>query len=201
MTAELSMVSLAKEPDTVAVSIATFLESVPPSQIRAVTPTILEFDTQHQRQQVLLPEIKLHCTGNNCNGPRIFRSSDEYIDVFIGDEWTYQHVTYVCSNCRSNQKVFSLAIRTLNPNGVGAKILTECLKLGEHPTYGPPTPPRLISLIGPDREVFLRGRRCESQGLGIGAFAYYRRVVEIRKTESWQTLCKWPINYHHRQIW
>jgi hypothetical protein len=29
--------------------------------------------------------------------------------------------------------------------------------------------------------LFLRGRRCENQGLGIGAFVYYRRVVEDQK--------------------
>jgi hypothetical protein len=33
----------------------------------------------------------------------------------------------------------------------------------------------------PDRETFLKGRRCENQGLGIGAFVYYRRVVENQK--------------------
>ena len=29
--------------------------------------------------------------------------------------------------------------------------------------------------------MFLKGRRCEIQGLGIGAFVYYRRVVEDQK--------------------
>lgn len=56
-----------------------------------------------------------------------------------------------------------------------------CYKLGELPTYGPPTPSRLIRLFGKDRDLFLRGRRCENQGLGIGAFVYYRRVVESHK--------------------
>jgi len=37
---------------------------------------------------------------------------------------------------------------------------------------------RVVTLIGPDRELFLKGRRAELRGLGIGAFAYYRRVVE-----------------------
>jgi hypothetical protein len=55
------------------------------------------------------------------------------------------------------------------------------LKLGELPLFGPPTPSRVISLIGPDRKIFLKGRRAEIQGLGIGAFAYYRRVVENQK--------------------
>jgi hypothetical protein len=39
----------------------------------------------------------------------------------------------------------------------------------------------LINLIGPDREIFRQGRRAENRGLGIGAFAYYRRVVENQK--------------------
>jgi hypothetical protein len=36
-------------------------------------------------------------------------------------------------------------------------------------------------MTGEDREIFLKGRRCETQGLGIGAFVYYRRVVENQK--------------------
>jgi hypothetical protein len=39
----------------------------------------------------------------------------------------------------------------------------------------------LITLIGPDRDEFLKGRRCEIQGLGVGAFTYYRRVVVSQK--------------------
>lgn len=56
------------------------------------------------------------------------------------------------------------------------------IKLGEFPSFGPPIPLRVITLIGPDREMFIRGRRAEDQGLGIGAFAYYRRVVENQKS-------------------
>jgi hypothetical protein len=39
----------------------------------------------------------------------------------------------------------------------------------------------LLKLLGDQREFFLKGRRCENQGLGIGAFGYYRRVVEHQK--------------------
>jgi hypothetical protein len=39
----------------------------------------------------------------------------------------------------------------------------------------------VISLIGPDRELFLQGRRAENRGFGIGSFSYYRRVVENQK--------------------
>ncbi|PIT81270.1 hypothetical protein B9Z40_14560 [Limnohabitans sp. 15K] len=37
-------------------------------------------------------------------------------------------------------------------------------------------------MIGGERDYFLKGRRAENQGLGIAAFAYYRRVVENQKT-------------------
>ena len=65
-----------------------------------------------------------------------------------------------------------------------------CCKLGELPPYGPPIPSRLIKLIGPDRDIFLKGRNCENQGLGIGAFAYYRRVVENQKNRILEEIVK-----------
>ena len=38
-------------------------------------------------------------------------------------------------------------------------------------------------MIEADRELFLRGRRAENRGMGIGAFAYYRRVVENQRNQ------------------
>jgi hypothetical protein len=54
-------------------------------------------------------------------------------------------------------------------------------KYGEIPPFGPPSPSKVISLVGPDRELFLKGRRAENQGLGVGAFAYYRQIIERQK--------------------
>jgi len=36
----------------------------------------------------------------------------------------------------------------------------------------------------------LKGRRCENQGLGIGAFTYYRRVVENQKNRILNEIIK-----------
>jgi hypothetical protein len=82
-------------------------------------------------------------------------------------------------------KSFSLAAQ----RNKGAESGT-CYKFGELPEYGPPTAARLIKLIGPDRELFLKGRRCENQGLGIGAFVYYRRVVEGQKNRILDEIIK-----------
>ncbi|CAE6784189.1 hypothetical protein R70006_04550 [Paraburkholderia domus] len=54
-------------------------------------------------------------------------------------------------------------------------------KYGEDPPFGPPLPSRLLKLAEDQRDLLLKGRRCENQGLGIAAFAYYRRVVEEQK--------------------
>ena len=38
--------------------------------------------------------------------------------------------------------------------------------------------------------MFLQGRQCENQGLGIGAFTYYRRVVENQKSRILKNVIK-----------
>ena len=57
----------------------------------------------------------------------------------------------------------------------------EAAKLGEWPPFGPQVSLRIISILGKNKELFLMGRRAEIQGLGIGALAYYRRVIENQK--------------------
>jgi hypothetical protein len=63
-------------------------------------------------------------------------------------------------------------------------------KFGEFPAFGPPTPSRVISLIGPQKDLFLKGRRAENQGMGIAAFAYYRRVIEDQKNRIFDEIIK-----------
>lgn len=93
-------------------------------------------------------------------------------------------MTYRCRNCRTSYKRFAVAVRwDSGKEGVA-------LKFGEDPPFGPHTPSRVISLIGEDRELFLKGRRAENRGLGIGAFAYYRRVVENQKGRIIEEIAK-----------
>ncbi len=93
------------------------------------------------------------------------------------NSYEFFYITYRCSNCQRTEKTFSIAAKA----EINGKPQGRCYKFGELPTYGPPVSPKLIKLIGPDRDEFLKGRRCENQGLGVGAFVYYRRVVENQK--------------------
>ena len=57
------------------------------------------------------------------------------------------------------------------------------MKYGEFPKHGLPEPTALTKLITDpiDTELFNEGFDCENQGKGIGAYSYYRRMVDNQK--------------------
>jgi hypothetical protein len=160
-------------------SIADFLESTPPNQLVNISDLaeVQRYQTGYTSYKIRTPEIQLHCDHEQCNGTRFFRCvAGSGKDLEIKD-YQFFYITYQCSNCQRIRKTFSLAAKVQT----AGKPQGECYKFGELPTYGPPVSPKLIKLIGPDRDEFLKGRTCENQGLGVGAFIYYRRVVENQK--------------------
>lgn len=177
MTSESEQETIKEEIERI--SISEFLETCPPNRIAHLS------DLGHRKRfqgggskddMLSTPEIQLHCPNDSCNGVRFFRCVSGY-NTKLNAEFEYIYVTYRCSNCQKHQKTYSLAAKLdSEESGTG-----EIYKFGELPIFGPPTPSKLVKLIGPDRETFLKGRRCENQGLGIGAFIYYRRVVENQK--------------------
>jgi hypothetical protein len=170
-------------------SFAEFLESTPPSQSVNVV-SLAEKKWKHagtgSYYTLATPEIQLHCSHDACNGMRFFRFLGDSAPVLTEEKSILCYVTYRCSNCRKTMKIFSIQAQLSDTDSLSGG----CYKLGEIPIYGPPTPSRLISLVGPDRDVFLKGRRCENQGLGIGAFVYYRRVVENQKNRILDEIIK-----------
>src|SRR5439155_11971413 len=120
--------------------------------------------------------LRLECHSEPCAyGVRNFASADRH--EVPAQEWATYFLRYGCRDCRNHTVVFALAVK-LQEMASSGDWPGEALKLGQWPPFGPSVAPRVISLIGPDRELFLKGRRAESQGMGIGAFGYYRRVVE-----------------------
>lgn len=179
---------MAEKIETISVenllTLEEFLEQVPPNQPKEVTCSItLELPNLNlpttpisRTNYLTFPDIQLHCNSIYCSGMRFFRCIDGKISVQLGGKFD-EFLNYVCRNCREVTKKFALNIyiKSLEP------AILSIMKLGEIPVFGPNTPSRVISLIGPDRETFIKGRRAENHGLGIGAFAYYRRVVENQK--------------------
>ncbi len=151
------------------VSWVDFLQTQPPGSVVAVTDAIIK-DT-YENFYPKAPELQMFCPEDTCNAYMFFAKEESFGRV-TKDEWKFDYMRYVCRNCRKYTKTFALAFKMNSPTSA------EAYKFGELPHFGPPVPPRMLRLIQPDRELFLSGRRCENQGLGIGAFTYYRRVVE-----------------------
>ncbi|HET9229133.1 MAG TPA: hypothetical protein VFR31_20815 [Thermoanaerobaculia bacterium] len=153
-----------------AVAWKSFLESFPPQSQSRVTALSYE---RFNEELLSTPELTLHCA--SCDGERIFHCRDSrsapgkhFSDVFLN---------YSCRNCNHAFKTYAVAVRC-NAEGHDG----EARKYGEWPSFGLPVPNRVLKLFEEDRELFLKGRRAENQGMGIAAFAYYRRVVENKRT-------------------
>lgn len=156
------------------------LEQAPPGKVALVSD--FEATDRQGTTRVRTPEITLHCS--ECNGDRFFAPTEN--GSFLGKrEATDSFLNYICRNCRKCYKTFAIGA-TYDEQGGAWKVF----KYGEDPAFGPPTPSRAITLIGPDREQFLKGRRCENQGLGVGAFVYYRRVVENQKNRIFDEIIR-----------
>jgi hypothetical protein len=170
-------IDIVEDNELKAIPFAEFLESIPPAKEIKVTDLSMVVNLSRDGKlyyQVKSPDLNLHCKSAQCSGPRFFRRKDSDMKPY-STRIAQFHLRYTCSNCQTTDKIFAVHARFEDDGSA------RCFKIGEYPPYGPPTPTRLLKLLGENRDLFLKGRRCEYQGLGIGAFVYYRRVVESQK--------------------
>jgi hypothetical protein len=130
---------------------------------------------QDNSNRFVMPEIRMHCPV--CDAVMLFECTGRPSSYWEKGAWRQLWATYTCKHCENFNTAFALLMRAESP------IVPDWLvqKVGQHPPHGPRVPARVIKLIEPEREQFLKGRRAESQGFGIGAFGYYRRVVESQR--------------------
>lgn len=138
-------------------------------------------DSQCIQSYISLPQISAYCKDERCQGGRFF-SPDE--SSFYFSSGSNKSVKYSCNNCKSFGKMISFIIVQNEDSGFSG------YKFGELPPFGPHIPSRLLKLVGGDKEILLKESRCENQGLGVGAFAYYRRVVENQKNKIIEEIIK-----------
>jgi len=154
-------------------TVAEFLAGIAPNQQVQLVDAIAErFDGRYPFNT---PEIPLWCANEACNRLMFFEPDDRH-GVFVRPELpNRQFIQYRCKHCEQTVKHFAVLVWS---NGEKQWYGT---KLGETPPFGPVAPPRLLRLIGESDVYFRPGHRSESLGFGIGAFSYYRRVVEHAK--------------------
>ncbi len=173
------MVEHESQPETEAtpaplMTLKVFLETVPPSQMRHVQGVLFFDDRNNARLRA--PDLELHCP--KCGGERVFRlNKSESPYLYLKEGIAELFLDFLCSNCQEESKRYSLVV-IRDEKGTNAEVY----KYSELPPFGQPTPTRLLEMLGDQKELFLKGRRCEFQGLGVGAFTYYRRVVEHQRS-------------------
>ena len=155
-----------------------FFETIPPGGKAEVTEGIEYIEKfSPSRYRISTLAINLHC--DVCGGVRNFQKTRNDDMHFFADGKSYPiYEKFHCRDCLSAVKLYAVLVNS----NVGAMQRGWRLeKLAERPDFGAPTPAKVITLVGLEKDYYLKGRRSENQGLGIAAFSYYRRVVENQK--------------------
>jgi hypothetical protein len=151
------------------ISFQQFLEEFPVNTAQPVS----EFWV-YSKKEKQTPRLRLWCAGD-CEGYRSFNGF--WTSSRIGNnQFVNDFLTYTCRDCGIFQKVFCLSFRVFT-NDVGVVI-----KVGELPELHIDLPSNLPGFLGEDYGIFIKGLKSEKAGLGMGAFSYYRRVVENQKS-------------------
>lgn len=136
------------------------------------------------------PNLLLYCPDELCEGERWHTPNPTDLYAYTHD-WIDKVLLYTCNNCKRHTKRYSISLISTENGGT-----VYGYKFGEFPRQEPRTHPRLLSLLGSDKELFLSGRRCELQGMGIAAFGYYRRVIEGRRNHILEQILKVAKRYN-----
>lgn len=167
--------------DTSAKALKNFLENTPPGTQASLAVQMHKLSARGVMFSVTAwPDLDLYCGSDDCSGTRKFGllappeiGAGKVNDVFL---------KYRCKNCEESVKTFAICIFELSE---GDTILW---KYGEDPAFGPPLPASLVRFARNSADLLKKGYRCERQGLGVGAFAYYRRAVEDQKNRIFEKI-------------
>jgi hypothetical protein len=160
----------------------TFLMERPPGarsedvQNTVSIKIVQRYETTTSVAYVYKPGLELPC--EECDGLRTFdcRSTQQFEGP---EDWQQFSLLYRCRNCNSYEKHYVVFLR-YDSSQAGTP-LAHGYKLAEWPSFGEKVPRKALKLLDTDKDLFLRGRSAENRGLGIGAYAYYRRVLDQQK--------------------
>jgi hypothetical protein len=159
-----------------------FLTNVAPGAWRLVEAECLNFSGGPGFALKWPSTLRLYCHADACQGERIFELDQRAFTTVSQPGRSVGIQKYKCKNCERGTKEYSLI------GGALAKKPLLLFKLGEFPRFGAPLPQQLLDLAGDDADYLTKGHSAEAQGLGIGAFAYYRRFVDLQKNRLFQRI-------------
>ncbi len=131
-----------------------------------------------------LPKPAIHMPCDVCGSDQTFNMSNEYHEEYqpgsvnnsIHGE--VKEIRYLCSACGQGEYVF-LVHFGYKDKGDDKETEVYLEKVGQIPAWNISMDKRLESLLGEEHSTYYKkGLVSESQGYGIGAFAYFRRITE-----------------------
>lgn len=129
------------------------------------------------------PSVHLNC--EVCGSDQTFRlDNSSYIDTTYDRTYDMDgkilHLDYLCAGCHSFHRSFLIKV---------SNELDYLMKVGQYPAWDISIGKPISTVLGKHNELFKKGLICESQGYGIGAYAYYRRIVELSIDELLDDIC------------
>lgn len=128
------------------------------------------------------PSIHMHCSV--CASEQTFTMENDYYNAFaqgmqysapMGTQKPYPttspvaFIIYRCTSCERSLRYFTVKFDSKNEY---------VMKVGQEPPWEITMDRSLERTLGTRAHYFKKGLISESQGYGIGAFGYYRRIVE-----------------------
>lgn len=129
-----------------------------------------------------LPTPAIHMKCLICESSQTFNMAEKYWgnDTFAQSKPVHgevKEIRYMCSSCHRFVRIFSVYFRYGKPNKNGdCNLYLE--KVGQYPAWSIDIDKELEKILGSKAEFLKKGLINESQSYGIGAFGYYRRIVE-----------------------
>ncbi|PZX91878.1 hypothetical protein DOS84_18260 [Flavobacterium aquariorum] len=115
----------------------------------------------------------INMTCNVCKSLQTFNLSNDFYyegssqKIFANNR--VLNLKYICQSCKNFNRHFYVYV---NEN------VNEFYKVGQFPEWEIKMDKNLEKTLNKHSPTFRKGLVCESQGYGIGAFAYYRRITE-----------------------
>jgi len=131
----------------------------------------LKCEVPETLDKISSPPINMSC--QNCGSNQTFNMVNIYHEFYdysnVQSNNEKVRLLYECQSCRNFTRQFQVYISSQ---------LDYVYKFGQFPEWEIKMDKNLEKTLGKHAKTFRKGLVCESQGYGIGAFAYYRRITE-----------------------
>lgn len=119
------------------------------------------------------PKVPVNMKCKICDSMQTFNMANEFFELQgyrnCPAKDTLVRLDYLCQSCQSFHRQFNIYI---------SNDLDYIYKVGQYPEWEIKIEKNLEKTLGKHSSTFKKGLVCESQGYGIGAFSYYRRITE-----------------------